>query len=62
MNEEGPNLRQNSFSIAFITQWRNATVHCVFELYSIFVIKNKETDKEADKGTDRYSTLDPHGA
>ena len=41
-----------------ITQWRNSTVHCVNELYCIFIIKNKETDKE----TDTYSTFDPHEA
>ena len=58
VNEWGPCLRQNSFSMTCITQWRNSTVHCVNELYCIFIIKNKEADKE----TDTYSTLDPHEA
>ena len=31
-------LRQNSFSVICMTQWRNSTAHCVNELYSIFVI------------------------
>ena len=58
VNEWGPCLRQNSFSMTCITQWRNSTVHCVNELYCIFIIKNKEADKEIDT----YSTLDPHQA
>ena len=49
------------FSIACITQWRNSTVHCVNELYCIFIIKNKETGKETDKETNIYSTLDLNG-
>ena len=31
-------LRQNSFSITYITQWWNSTVHCVSELYCILII------------------------
>ena len=33
VNEWGPSLRQNSFSITCITQWRNLTVDCVNKLY-----------------------------
>ena len=29
---------QNSFSITCITQWRNSIVHCINELYCIFII------------------------
>ena len=35
---QGPSFRQNSFSITCIIQWRNSTMHCVNELYCIFII------------------------
>ena len=36
MNEHGPSLRQNSFSITSITQWRSAKVYCINELHIHF--------------------------
>ena len=38
VNEYGPRFRQKIFSITCITEWRNSTVHCINEMYCIFII------------------------
>ena len=67
MNDLRRGLRQNSFSITCITQWRNLTVHCVKKLYCINIatklsLKVKPYFQSySKKARDNYFTLDPHG-